>query len=91
MYSFAQRDLDFDCRMLRWEAGAIAEDGIWAPHWCHVVHQITGFVPYRPKGAFPHELEELLADCEPWYDRLFENALTDSAPGEISSERIRST
>jgi len=75
-------DLHFDPRMLRWGPGALAEDGIWAPHWYHVVHQSTGFAPYRPKGAFPEELEQLLADCKPWYDRLFENALTSSTLGE---------
>ena len=83
--------LVYDDAMLHWPAGPRAEDGVWAPHWYHAVHQSTGFAPYRPKAAFPHELEELLADCRPWYDRLFENALTGSAPGEKSSERNRST
>jgi len=74
--------LDFDPCMLRWEAGPLAEDGIWAPYWYHAVHQSTGFAPYRSKGTFPDELLGLLADCTPWYDRLFEHALTDSAQGE---------
>lgn len=74
--------LDFDPCMLSWEPGALAEDGIWAPHWYHAVHQSTGFAPYQPKGPFPDELLELLADCKPWYDRLFENALTGSKQGE---------
>jgi hypothetical protein len=64
------------------EKGALAEDGIWAPHWYHAVHQSTGFAPYQPKGPFPDDLLELLANCKPWYDRLFENALTGSKQGE---------
>ncbi|MDH3304898.1 MAG: sulfotransferase [Gammaproteobacteria bacterium] len=74
--------LDFDPRMLHWKAGPLAEDGIWAPHWYHAVHESTGFAPYRSKTGFPEELLKLLADCQPWYDRLYENALISSAPGE---------
>ena len=71
--------LDFDSRMLQWEAGPIAEDGVWAPHWYHVVHKSTGFAPYQPKSDFPDDLEDLLNECAPWYERLFENALTSGA------------
>lgn len=74
--------LEFDRRMLQWEEGPIAEDGIWAPYWYHVVHESTGFGPYRPKHAFPAELEGLLADCEPWYQKLFEYALTCDTEGD---------
>ncbi len=75
----AQLGLDFDPHMLHWAAGPLAEDGIWAPHWYHVVHTSTGFALYQAKHEFPSTLEELLAECKPWYDRLFENALTRSA------------
>lgn len=74
--------LVFNPCMLSWEAGPRSEDGVWAPHWYHVVHQSTGFAPYRPKRAFPDPLIGLLDECQPWYDRLFENALTSSAPGD---------
>ncbi len=67
--------LAFDDRMLRWEAGPRPEDGVWAPHWYHAVHQSTGFSPYVPKTGFPEELEPLLEECIPWYDRLFEKAI----------------
>jgi hypothetical protein len=73
--------LDFDPCMLRWEAGPLAEDGIWAPHWYHQVHKSTGFSPYQAKSEFPEELEGLLADCKPWYDKLFKHALVGSALG----------
>ncbi len=70
--------LDFDPRMLSWEAGPRSEDGIWASHWYHVVHRSTGFAPYRSKHEFPDRLLPLLDECRPWYDRLFEHALTNS-------------
>lgn len=73
--------LEFEPCMLHWEAGPLAEDGIWAPHWYHQVHKSTGFSPYRAKPEFPEELEGLLADCKPWYDRLFEHALAGSVEG----------
>ena len=67
--------LPFDPCMLHWEKGPLAEDGVWAPHWYHEVHRSTGFAPYRPKARFPASLDGLLADCRPWYDKLFEHAL----------------
>ena len=67
--------LPFQSTMLQWPAGPIAEDGIWARHWYHAVHLSTGFAPYRVKTGFPGELEPLLAECKPWYDRLFTHAL----------------
>jgi hypothetical protein len=74
--------LDFDTSMLRWEAGARPEDGIWAPHWYHAVHESTGFAPYRPKDDFPEALLGLLRKCQPWYERLFEHALGNNSKGE---------
>ncbi len=75
-------DLDFDARMLRWEAGARPEDGIWARHWYHAVHRSTGWAPFVAKGHFPAHLEELLAECRPWYERLFAHALRARPEGE---------
>lgn len=74
--------LNFEPCMLRWEAGARPEDGVWAPHWYHAVHQSTGFAPYRPKKDFPNALLGLLQECRPWYDRLFEHALGNSTKGD---------
>jgi len=67
--------MKYDDCMLHWPAGARAEDGIWAPHWYHAVHQSTGFAPYIAKTEFPDELGGLLAECRPWYDKLFEHAI----------------
>ncbi|MDA1064353.1 MAG: sulfotransferase family protein [Proteobacteria bacterium] len=68
-------DLPFQSAMLHWPAAPLAEDGIWAPHWYHAVHLSTGFAAYEPKNEFPPELEPLLAECKPWYDKLFAYAL----------------
>jgi hypothetical protein len=67
--------LPFSERMLRWSAGPLPEDGVWAPHWYHAVHQSTGFASYRAKNKFPAALEPLLAECRPWYDKLFSKAI----------------
>ena len=67
--------LQFTDSMLSWEAGPRPEDGVWAPHWYHAVHQSTGFAPYTPKSGFPAHLEDLLTECEPWYERLYARAI----------------
>lgn len=61
--------------MLSWPAGPIKEDGIWAPHWYHAVHESTGFSAYRHKTEFPAHLQPLLEECAPWYDKLLAHAI----------------
>ncbi|MDM8531127.1 hypothetical protein QUF63_08135 [Anaerolineales bacterium HSG25] len=69
-------DIPFDKNMLQWQTGARPEDGIWAKHWYHSVHKSTSFAPYRPKTApFPEALRPLLTECQPYYERLFAQAL----------------
>lgn len=75
-------ELDFNKEMLHWPTGPRAEDGVWAPHWYHAVHQSTGFAPYKAKTDFPSHLEPLLNECAPWYDRLFEQAFRASTQGD---------
>jgi len=65
--------------MLGWPAGPRTEDGVWAKHWYHAVHRSSGFAPYRHKDSFPPHLEPLLAECAPWYQKLFNHALRASA------------
>lgn len=72
----------FNDDMLSWPAGPRAEDGVWAPHWYHSLHKSTGFATYEPKGDFPTHLEPLLAECQPWYARLFERAIRARKNGE---------
>lgn len=64
--------------MLSWPTGARSEDGIWARHWYHAVHESNGFAPYVAKHDFPSHLDALLTECSPWYEKLFENAIRAS-------------
>lgn len=70
-----QIGVTFTPGMLHWPAGPRPEDGVWAPHWYHAVHESTGYAPYKPKDQFPEHLQILLDDCQPWYDRLFAHAI----------------
>ena len=74
--------LDFTAEMLHWRTGPRDEDGVWAPHWYHAVHQSTGFGSYEPKADFPDHLDKLLAICKPWYDRLLEQAIRANTDGD---------
>ena len=77
-----QLGLPFDLKMLHWPAGPLPEDGVWAAHWYHAVHESTGFATYRAKNDFPSELEPLLAECQPWYDKLFALAIRARRQGD---------
>ena len=70
-------DIPFYEAMLRWPAGPKPEDGVWARHWYRNVHASTGFGEYRPKPeALPEELEPLLRECLPLYEKLRRHAIT---------------
>jgi hypothetical protein len=71
----------FTPRMLSWETGPRPEDGVWAPHWYHAVHESTGFGPYRAKNEFPDRLKPLLDECKPWYEKLVEHAIPADPKG----------
>ncbi len=75
-------ELDFSHKMLSWPAGPRPEDGVWAPHWYHALHKSTGFAPHKTKGEFPQHLNPLLAECQPWYERLFARAILAAKDGE---------
>jgi len=77
-------EIEFTEEMLHWPVGPRTEDGVWAPHWYHAVHQSTGFALYNAKSDFPSYLKPLLNECVPWYDRLFEQAFRASNHGDIS-------
>ncbi|MGR3810197.1 sulfotransferase-like domain-containing protein [Jiulongibacter sp. NS-SX5] len=71
-------DIPFDQKMLSWEAGARPEDGIWAEYWYSNVHKSTGFLPFRKKEQpFPEHLNELLEQCQPFYNSLKSMALSN--------------
>jgi hypothetical protein len=69
-------DIPFFQEMLTWEKGPIKEDGVWAKHWYHNVHQSTGFNAYKPKKEpVPPHLTTLWEQCDHYYQKLFEHAL----------------
>ena len=68
--------LEFSDRMLRWEAGRRATDGVWAKHWYETVEASTGFQPYRPKNvSIPPEFGALVEECEGYFSRLHAHRL----------------
>lgn len=70
-------DVPFMECMLSWEPGPRPTDGVWARHWYASVEASTGFRPYRSKpDRVPAELEWLLEECRPIYDRLHAQRLT---------------
>ncbi len=71
----AHLEIPYTEDMLSWPAGPRAEDGIWARHWYQALHESTGFSPYVEKTDFPDELEPLLEECRPWYDKLYGHAI----------------
>jgi hypothetical protein len=75
-------ELPFVSRMLHWSPGPLDEDGVWAAHWYQAVHQSKGFDAYHAKEDFPRELEPLLAECQPWYDKLYAQAIRAQNTGE---------
>jgi hypothetical protein len=69
--------IPFEEAMLSWPAGPKPEDGVWAPHWYHRVHESTGFAPYTPKpDSFPSQLIPLLEQARPLYERLTPYAIS---------------
>ncbi|MGC1502550.1 MAG: HAD family hydrolase [Sulfitobacter sp.] len=70
-------DLPFDPAMLHWPSGPRPEDGVWAQHWYHAVHQSSGFA--GAEGALPvlqTPLEKLLDQAMPYYSEMRKICLT---------------
>lgn len=66
-----QIGIPFDEAMLSWQPGARPEDGSWAKYWYDAVHRSTGFQQYsRKTEPFPERLRPLLAQCQPYYEKL---------------------
>lgn len=73
----ARLGLTFDAAMLAWPPGPKPQDGVWARHWYSVVHQSTGFEPWRPKhAALAPNLERVLDEAYPLHARLQAWAIT---------------
>jgi Sulfotransferase domain len=62
----------WDAAMLSWEPGRRNTDGVWAKHWYQTVEASTGF--QAPEStvtpSLPPALEDLHAQCLPYYRRL---------------------
>ena len=72
----ARLGLSWDPAMLRWPAGPRPEDGVWAKHWYHSVHESTGFRPFTPNTQpLPPEYVPLLEEAMPYYNRLLQYAI----------------
>lgn len=68
--------IPFQENMMKWEAGARPEDGVWAKYWYTSVHQSTGFQPYVHRAVeLPEHLEQLAVECAPYYERLLKESL----------------
>jgi len=65
----------FDPAMLAWPAGPRTGDGVWGAHWYGRVNASTGFAPYRPPGPVPEELERIVDECRPYYERMYAHRL----------------
>ncbi len=66
-----QVGIPFDPAMMSWPAGPTPEDGVWAEHWYHRVHESTGFA--RRSSDHPPltpRLTSVLAEATPLSDRL---------------------
>ena len=68
--------LAFDERMLSWQPGLSATDGVWAQHWYDAVAHSTGFAAARPAPVLTDPaLQAIEAQALPIYDRLAAHAL----------------
>ncbi len=66
----------FTDQMLRWDAGARPEDGVWAPHWYANVHKSTGFKPWSEQAfQLSPTLQEIAEDCLPAYEEMLLEAV----------------
>lgn len=59
-------------QMLHWSTGPRTTDGVWGRYWYANVYRSTGFEKYRPRrDELPAELQPLLEQCRPLYERLY--------------------
>lgn len=71
--------IKFSERMLEWPAGPRDSDGVWAPHWYGNVEKSTHFASYKAKqGEVRPDLKDLLDECMPYYEELWNNRLVVS-------------
>jgi hypothetical protein len=61
--------------MLSWKPEPRQEDGIWAKYWYKSLHKTSGFNAYIAKSNFPVELNPLLIECKPYYEKLYKQSI----------------
>lgn len=66
----AALDVSFDPAMLSWAPGRRSTDGVWATHWYANVEKSTGFGAPTAAAPVPPGLEEVVATCQPAYEKL---------------------
>lgn len=68
--------IPFEETMTYWEAGPIAEDGIWAKYWYNNVHASSGF-ERKSNEIFnvPAHLLNLLEESLPYYEKMKMSAI----------------
>lgn len=65
--------IPFDENMLQWPAGPRESDGAWAPWWYKSVESSTGFeMPPNGLPDISQEYQDILKQCRPLYERLYE-------------------
>jgi len=40
-----------------------------------ILHKTSGFNTYAPKSNFPVELNPLLIECKPYYEKLYKHSI----------------
>jgi hypothetical protein len=69
-------EIPFNEKMLAWQVGAIAEDGVWAKYWYANVHQSTGFVAQETsERELPAHCRALYEAALPFYTSLFAQSI----------------
>ena len=68
--------IDYTERMLRWEPGLRASDGVWASHWYNAVSASSGFAPPHDKALILNDTELRVRDeCQADFDYFVERKL----------------
>ena len=64
-------EIPFETNMLKWNAGPIEEDGVWAKYWYENVHKSTGFSKsLRKDEELPEKFIPLYNECKKYYNYL---------------------
>ena len=69
-------EIPFTEKMLSWQKGAIAEDGVWASYWYKNVHGSSGFAKQKTsERSLPTHCEALYQEALPHYQTLIKQAI----------------